>query len=67
MPPILPVIHVMYFLLSTDIITYFGGWGGGTGLRMNDDGQWCSACAMIKFSIHTHTHSVTGPCLLFLS
>ena len=33
--------------LSTDIIIYIGGCGGnggGTGLRMNDDGRWPLGC-----------------------
>ena len=43
-PSTLPVIHVMYYLLSTDITMYFGCCGGGMGLRMNGDGRWPMAC-----------------------
>ena len=59
------MIHVMYFLLSTDIIIYYGGCGGGTGLRMNDDGRWRSACHD-DYLYYTHIPPVTGPLVLSL-
>ena len=40
LPRTLSGVHVMYKLpWSTDIIIFVGGCGGGTGLRVNDDGR----------------------------
>ena len=54
-------VHLMCFLLSTDIIVRFGGYGITTDLRMDDNGRWYSACAMM-----THIPPVAGP-LFWLS
>ena len=56
----LPGIHVMYFLLSTDINMYFGGFGCGTGLRVNDDGRWRTVCNDDNLYYYTHIPPVTG-------
>ena len=49
-------VHLIYYLLSTDIIVYFGGYGNTTDLRMDDNGRWYSACAMMS-----HIPPVAGP------
>ena len=51
---------------SKAIIMYFGGCGGDTGLRMNDDGQWYSACqdGLHLYTTHIkHTPPSLGRCL----
>ena len=44
------LIDMICIFLSADIIMYFGVCGGGTGIRMTDDGRWHSRCAMMTNS-----------------
>ena len=55
--------------LSTDIIIYVGGdYGGGTGIRTNDDGRWLLGCYDDLHLYYTRSPPpVTGPLGLCVS